>query len=149
MINFDEFDLNAKIETKSNFSLSDFGINTLLGCKFNHKVAFNVLSMTLALYPLERVQQIKQIQNTYSSESIKFCNNIFSTIHPNLSPMFSLWYQIHFPRSQGHFIQKLHALLNLWVRRQVFIPAESTCRIHLQRLSFYHGLFNHLSFLKY
>lgn len=36
--------------------------------------------MTLALYPLERAQQIRQIQNTYSNESIKFCNNIFSNI---------------------------------------------------------------------
>jgi len=33
MINFDNFDLDSKIETKSNFNLSQFGINTLLGCK--------------------------------------------------------------------------------------------------------------------
>ena len=67
MINFDQFDLNEKIERTSSFSFSDFGMNTLLGCKIIHKKAFNVLSMTLALYPLERAQQIKQIQNSYSN----------------------------------------------------------------------------------
>lgn len=80
MINFDDLDLNEAIPRKNIFSFSDFGIDTLLGCNFVCKVALNVLSISLLLYPLERVQQIKQIQSTYSSESIKFCNNVFSII---------------------------------------------------------------------
>lgn len=40
MINFDQFDLNEKIEKTSNFSFSGFGMNTLLGCKIIHKKSF-------------------------------------------------------------------------------------------------------------
>lgn len=34
--------------------------------------------ISLLLYPLERVQTIKQIQNTYSKSKLKQLNNVFT-----------------------------------------------------------------------
>lgn len=102
MINFDELDLNTKIETKSNFSFSDFGVNTLLGCNLLLKQPL-MFSPSVLHYTLQNVSSKSNKSKTLTQANLSNSAIISSvTLYLIFSPMFTLRHQTHFPWSQSH-----------------------------------------------